>query len=171
MNPTIPPIDPRADASVRAAAHREERTNALGIVCVAAQMLGAFVAGGWAAASAADANSMSPYGAVALVVALFIAHGAVRVLGWVALLFELPGVVRQVTQSPPPANLRLRAGRFWDIAELVVHVVIFLLGALLAATVVWMGADHAAFLPLALRFIGAAAALSLLTRRVLDVLT
>lgn len=170
MNKPIAPIDPKSDAAARERAVDAETERRLDMLSVVAQIVLALFAGSWAAsASAPGAPDAGIYGAVGLLLALFAAHAAVKVVAWVPVLIGLPRVVRMLTQTPAPGPwLASRHDRHWQSGFIALHVVLLGLGALLVAAAVWWVAAPVALLPTALRFVAAAAALSLLTPRALD---
>ena len=174
MNEPVPPIDPERDAARRAQAQRARDASVVAMLCLIAQVLGAAVAGAWAGAAAGVGRDANPFGAVALVAALFAAYAATQ--GWALLvaLVRMPRLIRGLVRAPAPApsglQAEMRRGERAIVASMVaVHVLVFCAGAVLGAVLLAM-ASGAAVGPVALRFLAAAAALSLLTRRTLAAL-
>jgi hypothetical protein len=143
-------------------------------IALVAQFFLALALGAWAAVPAIDArhDDMMVYGAVATVFALAFAFAAANGLRLLAGLLSLAGdpsaFLRKFTAPRPGMSDRDR--RHDRLARLVasgVHAAVLVVALILIAAVL-AALSPADFLPLALRFLGVAAVLSLFTWKALD---
>lgn len=171
------PIDPAADAVRRAQSAAGQRRYLVTLAVFTLQGVLSLVAGAWAARVADDGSgTIGLYAGVASAFAFAGAVGAAYVFrmtaGTVLGLMGLPGILRKITASPPPAPVPpdpadRRRAFLLHLCTAGVHTVVLLVLFLVVAAGVAL-AGPAGFPLLAARFALAAALLSLLTWRSLQ---
>lgn len=177
---TMPgPIDPELDAQRRERHRRERIESHIGMLCLFAQLAVSLAAGGWAVAEIEDSRGeLVVYAAVGFLFALAAAYAAANAARFAGALvagtLALPGLVRRVTQSPPPRRAEpaaeSRGERAFSAVVVVLHTGVFVLGVVLLAGLVAWTQEGTIFGELVWRFVLPALLLSLLTPRALSVM-
>lgn len=146
----IPPQDRRKDDARRYAMTRRSAQWGVTMLLALAQFVLAAALGYWAGSAVIDGqHPLSTQAAVGMVVVLACAHvvayGAVLLCGSVALLVELPRLLRKPRPDPEPARGEGLASTLVRLAVVVAHSLALLAGALLLCLLLASGSDGPGF--------------------------